>query len=406
MVQKANANKPKQKKQPKPAVKSITIRGKGAYSADTKFAKGMADIGTSVGTKFGSWLGGIFGFGSYRIKQNSVFNSMSQQVPFMHSSSESIILRHREYIADVSSTAAFTSTVYAINPGLNGSFPYLSTIAQAFQEYEFKGLAYEFKSTSADALNSTNTALGSVSMAIQYRTDANAFVDKQQLLNEMWAVDGKPSDNNLIFVECAPMDNPFKVQYVRGSAVPSGQDAKMYDLGKLTVATYGSQATAVVGELWATYEIVLRKPQLSSGLNLYGRSAHVSCSTCSTGSYLANSVATMDSIGLTIAATTITFPLGTQGHYIVSFNWSGTSAVTATVGAAGTNCSASPFTLANGGLYIESPQSGVTATAMTETFILSITDPTKVALVTLSGGTIPTNSTCDLIVCQLSYPFA
>jgi len=200
MVQKANANKPKQKKQPKPAVKSITIRGKGAYSADTKFAKGMADIGTSVGTKFGSWLGGIFGFGSYRIKQNSVFNSMSQQVPFMHSSSESIILRHREYIADVSSTAAFTSTVYAINPGLNGSFPYLSTIAQAFQEYEFKGLAYEFKSTSADALNSTNTALGSVSMAIQYRTDANAFVDKQQLLNEMWAVDGKPSDNNLIFV--------------------------------------------------------------------------------------------------------------------------------------------------------------------------------------------------------------
>jgi hypothetical protein len=39
-------------------------------------------------------------------------------------------------------------------------FPWLSNIAQNFESYKLRGLVFEFKSMSGDALTSTNTALG------------------------------------------------------------------------------------------------------------------------------------------------------------------------------------------------------------------------------------------------------
>lgn len=150
----------------------------------------LGSVGGQLGTIAGNFLSKIFGLGAYKMKRNNVYNDMvSQQVPVMHSSSESVVFRHREYIADVSSSTTFTTTSYSVNPGLSATFPYLCNIAQNFQEYQFNGLVFEFKSTSADALNSTNTALGSVILAAQYRADAPLFVDKQQMLNEMWSVD-------------------------------------------------------------------------------------------------------------------------------------------------------------------------------------------------------------------------
>jgi hypothetical protein len=222
----------------------------------------------------GNALSGLFGFpkifgkGDYTMS-NTMWNA-SSQVPVMHSSSESMTLRHREYIGDVvMSGPTFTQTAYPINPGLAATFPYLSSVAECFQQYRFKGLVFEFKSTSAAAITSgTNTAMGSIMLAAQYRADALPFINKQQVLNEMWSVDIAPSSCGMLPIECSPEENTLSKQYVRTGGIAGG-DVKMYDLATVYVATQGGQVgqSNIVGELWVTYEIELSKPCLASQIS-------------------------------------------------------------------------------------------------------------------------------------------
>lgn len=220
----------------------------------------LGDLGAFAGNAVSKF----FGMGAYELNQNSLMDKTGRQVPFMHSTDETVIIRHREYIGEINSSSEFSLSRYSVNPGLDNIFPYLSALAQNFEQYEFRGLVFEFNSTSAVALNSTNTALGAVMMAAQYRADADPFTSKMEVQNHFWSVSGKPSDSFFLPVECDPAENPYKIQYVRTGSIPSNQDVKLYDLCNVSVATYGSQAVAVVGELWATYEVALRKPKLAS----------------------------------------------------------------------------------------------------------------------------------------------
>jgi hypothetical protein len=69
---------------------------------------------------------------------------------------------------DINGSTAFTNTSFNINPSNALLFPWLSNIAANFSEYRFKNLRFCFNSTSANALNSTNTALGQVIMTTNY----------------------------------------------------------------------------------------------------------------------------------------------------------------------------------------------------------------------------------------------
>jgi len=270
----------------------------------------------------------VFGSGSYAMT-NSCWNAQSQ-VPIMHSSNESVRIRHREYIADISMNgAAFTLTQYNINPGLATSFPYLSAVANNFQEYSFKGLVFEFKTTSATALVSgTNTAMGSVMLAAQYRSDAPAFTTKTQLLNEMWSVDTVPSQNVVLPVECSPTETVLTNQYVRSGTVTG--DIKLFDLCSLSVATFGGQSgqTNVVGELWVSYDVELRKPQLAStGIGAGSAAAYAIAATWNTGNLYGSIALSVNStIALTFNNNTIFLPVGASGYYAftMAMSFSGT----------------------------------------------------------------------------------
>lgn len=359
----------------------------------------LGDLGMFAGNAVSK----IFGLGAYNVSKNSIFEAMQRdQVPFMHSSNESVVLRHREYICDISSSAAFSATRYSINPGLQTSFPWLAGTAQNFREYEFRGLVFEFKSTSANALNSTNTALGTVAMAVQYKADADPFLNKQQMLNEMWSNDAKPSESFVIPVECDPNQRPMKSQYVRGGALPSTADQALYDLGTLTVATYGSQATAVVGELWATYEVVLRKPLAATALELYGEGAHYESNTAvaSTDTFGTSRIAKYDTLGLTFPTTSsFRFPLGAQGNYLYAIGWIGGSVATVYPTVTFANCTAkyADGLGANNNLY--TPSSTTTTQLMFG--VVNIPDPTLPATVTFSGSTMPSSARAILHVVQI-----
>jgi len=179
-----------------------------------------------------------------------------------------IYVAHREYLGEVTTAGnAFnTFTTLPLNPGMSQTFPWLSTIAGNFEEYEFSGLIFEFVSHSANALDSTNTALGSVMMATQYNANSPPFGDKAAMMQYDKTVSGKPSVNIVHAIECARRRTVLPEMYVRTGPVLQApglpQDLRLYDWGTFQLATQGMQDPCTLGELWVTYSVTLRKPKL------------------------------------------------------------------------------------------------------------------------------------------------
>ncbi len=185
----------------------------------------------------------------------------------MHESGQSIIVRHREFLGEVVSSTSFTvQGSYKINPGLSATFPWLSRIATSYQQYAIKGMVFHYVPTSGSAIASTNNALGSVMLQTSYRVTDDAPTSKVELLNEYWSTEVVPSETTCHPIECDPKENPFSIHYVRSSlALPTDENALMYDLGVTHVCTSGQQTNGVVlGDLWVTYEIELKKPIVAS----------------------------------------------------------------------------------------------------------------------------------------------
>lgn len=364
--------------------------------------------GAYLGAKAGAAFSKVLGFGAYKLKKNSLMSNgvTPGQVPFMHSARDGVRVRHREFIQDISSSITFSNNTFNINPGLSDTFPWLSALAQNFEQYRFEGLIFEFKSTSADALNSTNTALGTIIGSAEYNAAQPAYINKQQMENSMWAQSGKPSCDLIVPIECDPSQNAMMNQYVRVGAVPSGQDIRMYDIGNVQFATVGSQAAAVIGELWVSYDIVLLKPQMSNGLNLAGQCAHYQLtSPAITTAYFGSSrTASIDTIGLSLSGTVITFPIGCQGYYFLSYSVTGTSASVSTPSIAWSNVTAVSTFANNASVYVAN--SGA-STVYIFNLTFKITDPTVAGTITFSSGTLPTSATSgDLVVTQLNGNYA
>lgn len=132
-------------------------------------------------------------------------------------SKNGVRIRHREFIQDVSSSTSFVNQLFSINAGLASTFPWLSQIAPNFEQYKFHGLIFEFRSTSANALNSTNTALGTVILGTDYNTAAAAFTSKQQMENNEWTCSTKPSLSVIHPIECAPSQNQVECSLLVGT---------------------------------------------------------------------------------------------------------------------------------------------------------------------------------------------
>jgi hypothetical protein len=323
------------------------VNGRGGYG----YAPGLlGTIGTTVGGYFagpvggyigkraGDWLGKITGMGDYKVSRNSlVDNGVPQFKQGPRNEPGAIELCHTEFLQDISSSVAFTNTAFPINPGLNTSFPFLSQIAVNFEEYEFLGLVYSFKSTSATAVASTNTSLGVVILSTNYDTADENFSTKQQMEAYQFTVSTVPSASVMHPVECDPRQTVLSQRYVRATAVPSGFDQRFYDLGNFQIATVGSQAAAVVGELWVSYHVRFYKPRLQVplGQNLVTSHFYAASTTAAAATPLGTStIFTNNTLGVT-APTTSTFVVPLVGRYLLRAFWSGgpTAAATLTPGA-------------------------------------------------------------------------
>ena len=124
----------------------------------------------------------------------------------------------------------------------------------------------EFKSLSSDAVLSTSasTGLGSVMMSTNYNANDPPFVNKQELLNYEFANSRKPSESFYHPVECKLSRTPTDQLYTRSGPYAPDADPRLSDLGRFQLSTQGMQGdTAVIGELWITFEIELFVPKVN-----------------------------------------------------------------------------------------------------------------------------------------------
>jgi len=330
--------------------------------------------GAMLGKSAGSWLGRITGMGGYKVNSNSLLSDAGPPT-FRDNGDGSISLCKREFLTDLSGSTAFTvQQTIAINPGLAASFPFLSLIASNFEVYELKGLIFEFKSTSADALNSTNTALGTVIMATTYDPADSAFTSKQQMEAYQFASSTKPSESILHPVECDPSQNVMDALYVRASTNPTNTDIRFYDHGTFTFATSGMQAAAVIGELWVSYHVILKKPKIPTpiGANLLCSALIPTPVTTSAHYGVTTADGTTNTLAATATGNVLTIPA--VGRYTVNYRAICATTFTASATTATTNCSIVLFHGTNvSGWPTATQQVGNGTTNYSEFFIVDVT---------------------------------
>lgn len=223
-----------------------------------------AAIGSAVGSKAGDLFSQITGMGDYRVSYNTVVNP--SQTPAFKTKGRSVFISHREYIQDIITApvaGAFAIDSFEINPALSSTFPWLATIAQNFEQYRIHGMVFHYKSNSADALNSVNTALGTVILATQYNVLLDPFRNKQEMENYEFGCSTRPSADVLHPVECDPKVTSFGPIFDVKLGGNDKGDNRLYCPGRFSIASVGQQGTSVnIGELWVTYDIEFYKPRM------------------------------------------------------------------------------------------------------------------------------------------------
>lgn len=275
------------------APRQYYVRGRGGYwdNVKSRWAKGGGDykdefekVGSAFGGLPGKHVGGFLnralyaltGFGDYKVKQNVLLEETNGPPAVVNRSNKEFVVRHREYIQDIYSASGAANTpsifgiqAFPINPGNSQTFPWLSSVADKFEQYRIEGMVFEFKSLYSDAVVTQNGSIGSTILATEYNAGVPPFSSKQAMENYQFAQSAKPSCSILHPIECANKQNVLSELYIRTATLPTGEDIKTYDFGDFQIASQGiplgSAGAAVnLGELWVSYQIALIKPKIPS----------------------------------------------------------------------------------------------------------------------------------------------
>lgn len=345
----------------------------------------------------------IMGWGDYNIVRNSIaIPSQAASVPVFGKGS--IRVTHKEYIGSVEATTIFSRASLPLNPGMPAAWPWLAQIAANFSQYRLNGCVFQFISTSGDALNSTDTALGKVIMATDYNPTDETFVSVQQMMGTEFSNSGKPSENIMHAIECAPQETAQHLYWIRTGPPASNADLRLSDMGNFQIATLGMQGTNVIGDLWVSYDVTLCKPVQDNVLGYTLPVAHYRCTGVTTTDPFGSArvLKAGSNLELTVGDDSIVFPPDDEiGTYLIQYNVQGTVAATNAVPTISyTNCSG--HALFNNATVTNSSNASVSD----DTFLLStgVQLDERGANIIFSGGTLPTGTVnADLWIIKVPY---
>jgi hypothetical protein len=272
-----------------------TIKGKGDYKSVVKqvtsnlkpivknaLLSGGRALGTSIhpmlgdtGSRIAAKLSKLIGSGDY-----STGDAMSNEPPVLNSlfpnksslgnayaqfgnQADATVVMHRSLVQDITSgpvAGLFSNTIIPVNAGLAVFDPFCSSIAQNFEIYKFAGLVFTFISSCSEYI--TGTALGTLVMAMEYNAASSPFTNKTQMENSDFAISCRLDHNMVYGVECN--NQPMDGYLVRNSNL--SLPAPLTDMGLFQIAVAPSTTVpinTVLGELWVSYHVLLRRPKLT-----------------------------------------------------------------------------------------------------------------------------------------------
>jgi len=339
-------------------VKTVVVR-RAAPKKKTPFADVGGIIGraaggligypqlSGVGKWLGSGIGSIFGSGDYTMTgPRPSYNVLAGQTPQFSKTHSTNIVSHREFLGEISGTSAFTNTSYPLNPGLSQTFPWLSTIAAAYQQYKFHGLVFEFRPLITDFV--TSGAPGVVVLTTNYDSNRPGYISRQEAENAEFATSTKPTIGLMHLIECEPKEVQNNLYNIRSGNPSIGNDLRFYDYGKTQMITQNNP-TQVLGELWVSYVVEFFKPTLPSANDVVlaegyktSRTLCNSSSPFGSSSTLTGGLLTGTATTSTISVTTAT--IGTKYQWLVTW-----TAATSVVISAFSNAGITGLTLFNNG---------------------------------------------------------
>ncbi|QMW69054.1 capsid protein [Crucivirus-539] len=223
-----------------------------------------------------------------------------------------VTIKRTEYLKDINSTIAYSVQTLAVQAGNPFVFPWLAQLSGNFEQYQLISCTFHFKSNSATALNSTNTALGSLMMGATTDILQSTYQSKNEFLNCRLRSSAAPSRSFSLSIP-----GSRRMYYIRQKALdPTTVDLREYDMANFFIATEGMQAASVIGELWVTYVVRLVKPRLFDALGF-----DVECYAANTAVSGYASATPLGTGAKTITINNLPFiPVFTSG---LSFTWTG-----------------------------------------------------------------------------------
>lgn len=377
---------------------------------------------------------GFAGSGDYRMIGNSliagnVSGSGGDTKSFINSITSkrgkgSITIRNSEYIGELISPTAnnsFAVQSYGINAQNSVTFPWLSSLASAFQMHRFTKLVFEYRPLVSEATSTTAATLlsmGTVIFACQYDSVEGAFLNKIEMENSEAAISVKPSQGCFFGVECNPQFNPLGMFYnspqVVTTSVPNA-DIRMQNLGIFQAGSSGvptASNTAVdLGEIWVHYECELHKTVLGGYHSLlsahYAGSSTTSGTVSTTNPFGVNAATqpptqkTGSLLNMTFTANSFIFPVGiSDGSWLCCYYVHGTSATVAFTAPTVSNGTLLTIWRADQDNYEGMPGSGSATVQLAFMLVVSVNAPgSSLCSVTLNTTVLPaTVDNYDLVI--------
>jgi len=167
-----------------------------------------------------------------------------------------------EYLFDISSTTAFTTTKVALNPGQSATFPWLYKIASQWEKYHINSIEFYYKPEASAYAAAAQT--GKVILSFDYDAADVAPTSKTQVEDTDPHADAMPYEEVCLVLDPLLLNDTPTGKYVRPGALPANTDIKTYDAGNLWVSTYGTASGGVCGEIRVRYSITLEKPVIET----------------------------------------------------------------------------------------------------------------------------------------------
>ena len=169
-----------------------------------------------------------------------------------------VVVEHSEYICDMRAAASesfpTTATQYQFpaNPGSDNLFPWLSTLAQNFDEYKFDYLELHYEPIVGTNVPGKFVAVFDPDVLDEFPdTKQHMLEAKVQIDESVWLRNQKLRVPKQLLNEWL---------FVRPGAVPSGADQHVYDCGVFNLALPGAAGQGTVGEVFVSYKCRLRTP--------------------------------------------------------------------------------------------------------------------------------------------------